>query len=170
MLHLEVNFSDHLFQLPDHFRAHQKLKRIINGIAKCLQQWQAWGVNYLSRKPVLAFNHPLGKEILPNVLNLFWCSFEPLPHVLSLDPRETSTSFSMSPPQDTAESNKVTLQSPNSLNQTNPKSQPLLIRHSFQLFHQLFCPLLDAFKHLNILLKLQGLELQTVLKVRLCWC
>jgi len=32
-----------------------------------LKQRQAWGIRHLSRKPVPGFDHPLGKEVLPNV-------------------------------------------------------------------------------------------------------
>lgn len=32
-----------------------------------LEQWQARGINLLSRKPVSEFDHPYGKEIFPNV-------------------------------------------------------------------------------------------------------
>lgn len=32
-----------------------------------LKHWQAWGINHFSRKPVPGFDHPLGKETLPNV-------------------------------------------------------------------------------------------------------
>lgn len=44
---------------------------------------------------------------------------------------------------------------------------PLLTGHAFQPFHQLCCPLLDAFKDLHIVLKSWAPELLTVLKVRL---
>jgi len=32
-----------------------------------LKHWQAWSFDHLSRKPVPVFDHPLGKEMLPNV-------------------------------------------------------------------------------------------------------
>ena len=32
-----------------------------------LKHWQAWGIDHLSRKPDPMFDHPLGKEMLPNV-------------------------------------------------------------------------------------------------------
>lgn len=45
--------KDHQEQLPDHFRANQKLKRITEDIVQMpLEQWQAWGFNHLARRPV----------------------------------------------------------------------------------------------------------------------
>jgi len=32
-----------------------------------LKHGQAWGVDHLSGKPVPGFDHPLGKEMVPNV-------------------------------------------------------------------------------------------------------
>ena len=32
-----------------------------------LKHWQAWGIDHLSRKPAAGFDHPPGKEMLPNV-------------------------------------------------------------------------------------------------------
>ncbi|KAK4816063.1 hypothetical protein QYF61_011071 [Mycteria americana] len=59
---------DHPVQLPDRFRADQKLKHGIKGIVQMpLKHWQAWGIDHLSRKPVPGFDHPLGKEMLPKV-------------------------------------------------------------------------------------------------------
>ena len=49
----------------DEFRA-DKLKRGIK-VHMPLKHWQAWGIDHLSSKPVPVFDHPLGKEILPNV-------------------------------------------------------------------------------------------------------
>lgn len=49
---LERTFNDHQVQVPDHFRANQKLKHISEGIVqKSLEHWQAWGINYIYRKP-----------------------------------------------------------------------------------------------------------------------
>ena len=65
---LEGTYNNRLAQLPDHFRADQKLKHAIKGIVQMpLKHWQAWGIDHLSRKPVPVFDHPLGKEMLPNV-------------------------------------------------------------------------------------------------------
>ena len=36
-----------------------------------LKHWQAWGIDHLSRKPVPMFDHPLSKEMLPNVQSDF---------------------------------------------------------------------------------------------------
>ncbi|KAF4804376.1 hypothetical protein TURU_008479 [Turdus rufiventris] len=41
-------------------------KKIISNIYK-LWQNQAWGIDHVSGKPVPVFDHPLGKETLPNV-------------------------------------------------------------------------------------------------------
>ncbi|KAK4811354.1 LOW QUALITY PROTEIN: hypothetical protein QYF61_027583 [Mycteria americana] len=62
------------------------------------------------------------------------------------------------------ESNEVNPQPPFLQNKQAKSPQLLLIGHAFQPFHQLCCPPLDAFKDLNILLKLWGPELHTVLQ------
>jgi len=65
---LEGTHSDHLVQLPDHFRADEKSKHVIEGIVQMrLKCGQAWVIDRLSRKPVSVFDHPPGKEMLPNV-------------------------------------------------------------------------------------------------------
>lgn len=47
--------------------ADQKLRHVIKGIVQIpLKHWQAWDINHLSKKTVPVFNHPLGKEMLPN--------------------------------------------------------------------------------------------------------
>jgi len=57
-----------LVQPPEHFRADQKLKQVVKGIVHMpLKNWQGWGIGHLSRKPVPVFDHPLGKEKLPQV-------------------------------------------------------------------------------------------------------
>ena len=69
----------------------------------------------LSRKSVPVFDHPLGKEKIPNVksktpLVQFWTiSMHP---VTGYQGEKTSTSFSTSPPQEAAESNQVAPQPP----------------------------------------------------------
>ena len=68
IFHLEDPCHNHLVQLPDDFAADQKLKHVVKGIVQMpLKHWQAWGIDHLSRKPVLGFDQPLSKEILPNV-------------------------------------------------------------------------------------------------------
>ena len=62
------DLQHHLVQLPDHFRADQKLKHVLKGIVQMpLKHRQAWGIDHLSRKPIPGFDHPLGKKMLPNV-------------------------------------------------------------------------------------------------------
>jgi len=64
---LEGTYNNHLVQPPDHSRADQKLKHVIKGIVQMpLEHGQAWGIDHISRKPVLVFDHPLGKEMLHN--------------------------------------------------------------------------------------------------------
>ena len=54
---LEGTYNDHLVQLPDQFRADQKLKYIIKGMVQMsLKHWQAWGINHLSRKSFPGFD------------------------------------------------------------------------------------------------------------------
>jgi len=50
---LKGTSRDHLVQLPDHFRAKQILKYVIEGIVQIpLEHGQALGINHLTRKPV----------------------------------------------------------------------------------------------------------------------
>ena len=57
IVQLEETSNDHLAQLPDHSRANQKLKCIIESIIqKPFEQWQSWGINHLTRKPVPVFD------------------------------------------------------------------------------------------------------------------
>lgn len=51
---------DHVFQLPGHFRAVQKLKHVIKGP-------NGLGHQALFRKPVTMFVQLLSKEMLPDV-------------------------------------------------------------------------------------------------------
>jgi len=56
---LEGTYNDHLVELPDHFRADQKLKHVIKGIGQMLlKHWQAWDIDHLSRKPFLSDQPP----------------------------------------------------------------------------------------------------------------
>ncbi|PKU36123.1 aryl hydrocarbon receptor nuclear translocator-like protein 2 isoform x1 [Limosa lapponica baueri] len=65
---LEGTYNDHLVQVPDHFRAAQKLKHVVKGIIQMpLKHWHTSDIDHLSRKPVPVFDHPLSKEMLPNV-------------------------------------------------------------------------------------------------------
>jgi len=65
---LEGTYKDHQVQLPDHFRAGQKLKRVTKGMVQApLKHCQDWGISQLCRKPVAVFDHTLGKEMLLRV-------------------------------------------------------------------------------------------------------
>jgi len=104
--------------------------------------------------------------------NLLWGSFKPFPRpITGYQGEEINTSFSTSPPQEAVRSNKVAPQPPFLQTRQTQSPQLLLTGHTFQLFHQVWCPPLDAFKHVNILLQLWGPELFTALKVRphQCW-
>jgi len=72
---MEETHNDHLVQLPDHFKADRKFKHVIKGIfRRALKHWQAWGIDHLSRKTVPVFDHPLSKEMLPNVYSILFYS------------------------------------------------------------------------------------------------
>lgn len=65
IVQMKEAFEDQLVQLPDYFKANQKLTRVIEGIIQMpLRHWQAWGT---SRKPLPVLDHPHGKEIFPNI-------------------------------------------------------------------------------------------------------
>jgi len=58
-------YHDHLVQLPDHFRADQKLKHVMKGIVQIpLKHRQVWGIDHLSRRPVPVCDNPLSKVML----------------------------------------------------------------------------------------------------------
>jgi len=134
-----------------------------------LKHWQAWHIDHLSRKPIAVSDHPLGKEMLPNVqskpplVQLWTIPTRPVPESQG---EEISTSLSPFPPQEAAESKEVAPRPPFLRTRQAQSPQLLLIGHAFQPCHQRCCPPLDAFKDLHILLKLWGLELHTVLGVR----
>ena len=49
------------------------------------ENWQMWGINHLTRKPVPGSDHPLLKNLfLTSSLNLPWYCFVLFPDVLSL--------------------------------------------------------------------------------------
>ena len=103
-----------------------------------LKHQTAWGIDHLSRKPVPAFVHPLGKEKLPNVkseppLMQVWTL--PMHPITGYQGEEIITSLSTSPPQKAAEGNEVTLQNPFLWTRQTQSSQSLLTVHSFQPFH-----------------------------------
>jgi len=60
---LEGTYNNHPVQLPDQFRADQKLKHIIKGNVQVPHKhWRAWGIDDLSRKPVPVSDQPLVKK------------------------------------------------------------------------------------------------------------
>lgn len=134
-----------------------------------LKHWQAWSIEHLSRKPVPVFDCPLHKEM--STLNLPWHSFEPFPPILSLDylGEELSSFLPTSPPQEEAESNEVVPYSPFFQTGEVQSPNPLLTGHSLEPInlHGLYSPPLDASRDLQVLLKLWGPELPTVLGMRL---
>ncbi|NXY81657.1 TY3H monooxygenase, partial [Alcedo cyanopectus] len=61
-------YKDPLVQLPDQFRADQKLNHVVKGIVQMpFKHCQTCGISHLSRKPVPMFDHPLCKKTFPNV-------------------------------------------------------------------------------------------------------
>jgi len=59
---LEETFKDRV-QLSDLFRANQKFKHILEGVAQMpLEHRKAQGINHSSRKPVPLFDHPERKQ------------------------------------------------------------------------------------------------------------
>lgn len=54
--------------MPDQFRADQNLKHFAKDVVQMVLNYlQAWGISHLSRVPVTVFDHPLRKEMHPNV-------------------------------------------------------------------------------------------------------
>lgn len=64
--HLEGTYNHHLSScLTDSGLAKSC---VVKGIVQLpLEHWRAGGIDLLSRKPGPVFEHPLGKEILPNI-------------------------------------------------------------------------------------------------------
>lgn len=81
-----------------------------------LRSWQPWGIDHLSREPVPIFEHPLGREMHPNVYSLtslvqLWT----IPTWPVNGSQEEEVSISLSPPpflRKLLESNEVTPQPP----------------------------------------------------------
>ncbi|KAK1202130.1 FUT8 fucosyltransferase, partial [Pygoscelis papua] len=79
---------------------------------------------------------------------------------------ETNTHLATTPFQVVVESNEVSPQPPLLQTKQPQFPQPLLIRLVLQTLHQLHCPSLDTFQHLNVLLVVRGPKLNTVFEVR----
>lgn len=98
---LDGTCRDHRVRPPDHFRANQELKHVVEGIVQMpLAHRQAWDINHLARQPVPAFDHPHSAEIFPHVHSepplAQLCAIPSRP-VLSDQGAETGTSLSASP-------------------------------------------------------------------------
>ncbi|RMC09604.1 hypothetical protein DUI87_13390 [Hirundo rustica rustica] len=79
--------------------------------------------------------------------------------------KETNPQLSTTTLQEVVESDKVTSESP-FLQAKQPQfPQSFFIRLVLQALHQPRCPPLDTLKHLNVLPKLRGTEVDTILKV-----
>lgn len=66
VVQLEGTYKDRQVQLPNHFRANQKLGYINKGIVQ--MPLEHYGrISHLSRKPVSVFDHPCSKENFPHV-------------------------------------------------------------------------------------------------------
>ncbi|RMC21616.1 hypothetical protein DUI87_02483 [Hirundo rustica rustica] len=80
--------------------------------------------------------------------------------------KETNPQLSTPTLQEVVESDKVTSESPFLQDKQPQLPQSFLIGLVFQAPHQPCCPPLEVFKHVNVLPKLRGPELDTVLKVQ----
>lgn len=98
IVQLERTCKSYLVQLPDQFRANQKLKHTNEGIVQMSLEYWVSGINCLVRRPVAVSDHPQG--LLTSSLSLLWNSFVPLWPLIG-------TSLCTSPPRGAAESNKV---------------------------------------------------------------
>jgi len=79
-------------------------------LSKCLKHLKARGIGHRSMKPAPVFDHPLGKEMLPNVKSgspLVQLQTIPTHPITGSQGEELNTSLCTSPPQEAAESNKV---------------------------------------------------------------
>jgi len=79
-------------------------------LSKCLKHQKARGIGHRSTKPAPVFDHPLGKEMLPNVKSgspLVQLRTTPTHPITGSQGEELSISLCTSPPQEAAERNKV---------------------------------------------------------------
>jgi len=132
---LEGPYTDHLVQLPAHFGADRKLKRVVKGIVQMILNTDRLGALITSQGSLFPCLTTLWvKEgFIMSSLSLLQHSSEPFPHVLSLAPREKSSAPpSASPPQEAVESHEAAPQPPFLQTRQTQSPQPLLIRHFFQ--------------------------------------
>jgi len=112
LFQLEGTYNDHLVQLPDQFRADQKLKRVIKGIVQMPLNTDRLGAS------TSALGSPfqcLSKETLPNVQSeppLSQLETIPTHHVTGSQGEGISTSLSTSSPLEAVKSNEVAPQPP----------------------------------------------------------
>lgn len=120
--------NHHPVLMSDHFRADQMIMHVFKSIVQMpTNHWPIWGIKYLSRNPVPAFDHTVIKiNRLPNVKSLPGCNLDPFPCILSLDLREKCLAApspcpllrllrgdsSPESPEKPVESNEVTAQPP----------------------------------------------------------
>lgn len=79
LFHLEVTCSDHLIQLPEHFRADQVKSMLLQALSKYLLNTVRFLTPITSLRRLLRdLTTPLVKKyfLMPS-LDLSWCSFEP---------------------------------------------------------------------------------------------
>lgn len=145
---------------------------VINGMTQMPPEcWQAWGIKYLTRKPVLTSEASLILKIFFLMSSLSWrssgaslCHSCTYYHQL---PRSRDWHLLHSfPPQGVAESNEVASRSPFLQSRQIECPQPLLTRRAFQPFYWLCCPPLNTLKDLNTIFILWRLETHTTLNIR----
>lgn len=88
LFQVEGTCNDHLVQLPEQFRANQKLKHVVKGnMSKCLLNSDKPGALTTSLGNLFQCLTTIvvKKCFQASSLNLPWHSFEPYPQVLSLD-------------------------------------------------------------------------------------
>ncbi|KAK4833055.1 hypothetical protein QYF61_027717 [Mycteria americana] len=126
---------------------------------------EGWRLNHFPGKPVPMLDNPLGEIKFPNIQSkpplaqLEAISSCPITCYLGeeTDPHLSTTSF-----QGVVESDKVSPEPPFLQAKQPQLPQPLLIRLVLQTLHQLRCPSLDTFQHLNVPLVVTGPKLNTV--------
>ncbi|KAK4809951.1 hypothetical protein QYF61_002908 [Mycteria americana] len=135
---------------------------------------QGWRLNHFPGQPVPMLDNPFSEVKFPNIQ-----SKPPLAQLEAISScpitcylgEETNTHLSTTSFQVVVESDKVSPQPP-FLQAKQPQfPQPLLIRLLLQTLHQLCCPSLDTFQHLNVSLVVRGPKLNTAFEVwpHQCW-
>lgn len=96
-------YKNHVIQLLDQSRADQKLQHVVKPLSKCLLDTDRPGALTMSLGSLFQCITTLSlkKHFLTTNLNVPWHTFEPFPHILSLDTREKRSA--PSPPQEAVE-------------------------------------------------------------------